>query len=866
MRLAPLVAGLCLASAAAAQDSARTPRSPRRRPVTAEDERTAFVDPRARELFARARIARLRQDSALRSYDAKSYFRVSVGMGFRRIGPQRLLFRSEQAARVQWSREAGTWIEPTGRRTGFPMGHADVDLAYATPIPYFPGRESLWLPSSQGVAKVEVDEDDIIHPLATGAEAYYRYATGDSLTFRLPDGKVIGLRELRITARRPQWRSIVGSFWFDVASGGLVRAAYRTSAEIDIWAEAKEDQQRIVAELEEKARTDTGKVAQELRKRAKEAKDEEGELWIGKAILSPARAKISSVTVEYGLYEGRFWLPKLNVAEAEFVVTFARVPLKWEESFRYQSVNGDESIPPLPAAGAGDSAWSTGGGSVTMNIGGGSGQRKTPARDTSTAARRARQDSAIARWLAYADTARIRKDSAKTAGDTAREGEQRRLEDHFRALARQITRRRESCGTGTPDTSFYSGTITRYDGALRIGVRMPCDTVKLAQSPDLPGSIYDSGEELFGAGDRDALLDELGFSLQPGWGPQPPAFHSGLDLLRYNRIEGLSAGATLTSQLGLGYSARLLARLGVADVVPNGELSLQRSNGRSDIRVVGFHRFAVANDDWGAPLSFGASLANLIDGGDEGFYYRAYGAELAGTRDAPGPLGGFAMSWRMFAERHRSAGIAPNTQASLGHLIGDVRFTENIDATQLSAAGASADLARSVGANPRGLRLDTRMRAEGAVMDAPATFAEPWYARGMLEVVLVRPLTSLLSGSLSAAGGYSAGTLPLQRAFFVGGLHTVRGQSALPSGEGRVGDAFWLGRAELGFRSPAVRPSVFYDAGWAGSRDAMADITRPLSGWGIGVSMIDGLFRFDASRGLWPETQWRFDVYIGARF
>ena len=37
------------------------------------------------------------------------------------------------------------------------MGAADLDLTPVTPIPYFPGRESLWLPSSDmGVAQAEV--------------------------------------------------------------------------------------------------------------------------------------------------------------------------------------------------------------------------------------------------------------------------------------------------------------------------------------------------------------------------------------------------------------------------------------------------------------------------------------------------------------------------------------------------------------------------------------------------------------------------------------------------------------------------------------------------------------------------------------
>lgn len=836
-------------------------RPPRRRPVTAGDERTAFSDARARELLGRARIARLTQDSALRAYDARTIMRMSVGLGVRRLGPQRLLFRGEQAARVRWVRESGAWVEPTGRRAAFPMGAASIDFTNATPIPYFPGRESLWLPSSDmGVAQAEVDENELIHPLATGAEAYYRYTTGDSMSFRLPDGRVVALRELRITARRPEWRAFVGSFWFDVERGGLVRAAYRMAAEIDLWAEASEDAKRQIREWEEKARSDTGTLAEHARKEVRRLEDERRPLRLMSSIFTPARAKLSAVTVEYGLYNGRFWLPRLNVAEGEFVAGFMRVPMKWEESFRYNSVNGADSVPPVPLPGTAglapdDTTWAEGG-EVSIGV------PSSRAVDTSATARLAREDSALARWRARADTFRLRADSAAAAGDTARARVFRSITQRYVMLERQLMRRREGC---VNDTTYFAGITSRYDGRVRMAIRMPCNPATLANSPDLPGSIYEPGEELFDVGEHESLLKELTFGLQAGWGPQRPVFHTGLDLLRYNKVEALSVGASLASQLGLGYSARLVGRIGLGDHVPNGDLSLARSNGRSEVRLAAFHRLAVANDDWGSPLSFGASVSNLIFGAvDDGFYYRSYGAELRGTRDAPGPIGGVAMVWRLFAERHRSAGSEPNTQVSLGNAFGDARFGQNIDAPTLTTVGGAMELARSFGVNPRSFRLDARARLEGAFMPEAATLEDEFYGRGVLDATVTRPIGGF-SLSLTGAGGWSAGALPIQRAFYVGGLHTVRGQYAR-LGEGRVGDAFWLGRAELGRRSLAFRPAVFYDAGWAGPRQDMSGGYRPMSGAGFGLSLLDGLIRMDVARGIWPERKWRFDAYLGARF
>jgi len=55
-----------------AADSIKRRRVPKRLPVTAELQRTAFTDVRARDLFLRARRARLTQDSSLVSYAVKA--------------------------------------------------------------------------------------------------------------------------------------------------------------------------------------------------------------------------------------------------------------------------------------------------------------------------------------------------------------------------------------------------------------------------------------------------------------------------------------------------------------------------------------------------------------------------------------------------------------------------------------------------------------------------------------------------------------------------------------------------------------------------------------------------------------------------
>ena len=80
------------------------------------------------------------------------------------------------------------------------------------------------------------------------------------------------------------------------------------------------------------------------------------------------------------------------------------------------------------------------------------------------------------------------------------------------------------------------------------------------------------------------------------------------------------------------------------------------------------------------------------------------------------------------------------------------------------------------------------------------------------------------------------------------------------------GNAYALTRLELARDKRTHRTSLFGDVGWVGSRDALVLDGRMLTGVGIGQSMFDGIVRMDLSRGIEPRRQWRFDVYLEARF
>lgn len=741
-------------------------RAPQRIEVTAEHLRTAFKDPAAGVLLRRARVARMQQDSLLVSYEAKSYQRISVGMALRETARDRLLFRNENVSLVRWHRSSGVRIDVLGARAALPIapeGEAEVndESGDMNSVPYFPGKEQLWIGGD--LAAAEVNEREIVHPIAEGSEAYYFYATGDSVILTLSEGKRLTLRELRITAREPRWNAIVGSFWFEVEGGHLVRAVYRLSTPIDIWSVARAEDPTSMDDIP----------------------------WAVKPLLTPMRADVTAISIEYGLFDQRFWMPTNHGLDAYARVSFMRVPVRVEERFRYNMVNGLDSFP-MPARPKPDS---------TREI-----------RDSLYASG---MDSAVVR-------ARMRE-----------------LSTERDSLRRQM--RTQQCA----DSGHYRSTSNRY-GETTVVTYVPCDTAALRNSAELPGSIYDAGEELFGASQRDELVKMLTMGLQPGWAPQAPRFEYGLQYTRFNRIEGLATGASLTSTLGQGYEAQGVLRVSLADLQLNGELGLSRSNGRRTLRG-GIFRRLVASSDFGDPLSFGASMPAFFYARDEGFYHRAWGGELTWSRPQAGGLG-----WRLFSEQQWNAAV--ENQWSLFGGAHDDRFLGNVGATKGWFHGAAVSWSSSHGFDPRGWRLTTDLRLEGAT-------GESDFARGLLETVVTRGLGPV-AVSLTAAGGTTEGELPPQRQFFLGGLHSVRGQTAGTA----VGESFWLGRFELGTSFAAARPVLFGDLGWAGPRDGWQTITRPISGVGIGASFLDGMVRLDLARGIHPRWQTRLDFYLEARF
>lgn len=784
-----LLAALIVATQAAAaspqqptpSDSTRAD-STRRIPVTAEHLATAFRDATARDLLQRARVTRLRHDSAISSYDSRVRSRMTFGMSIGRIGRERILYRQESAARVQWQRDVGVHIEMTGMRAASPVTgqevgdgiddvHSMARSSEVSPIPYFPGSETLWI--GVGAARAEVDERNLINPMAEGSEAYYTFATGDSVSFRLPQGRVIRLRELTVRPREPRWNVTVGSLWFDVETAQLVRAAFRLAAPLKMQVGIDDD-----ASLGDRAFA-----------------------YIMRGVISPATAHVTGVAVEYGLYQGRFWLPRQQSVEGYADVSLARVGMAMEHTFAYDDVNGDLQLAAIMVDTTNASRFEI-----------------VPPPDSLDAEGRRR-------W----------RDSTRAVYRVARQA----VEDS--ALQGLRTGDMRQCDTSS------TVVITRYRHRSRIPVslRMPCTKEALIESADFTTSIFDDSESVIGSSEQEELLDAaLGMAAQSGFGfVGGPRIQLGPTMMRYNRVEGFSPAARADQQLGGGFTTDITVRYGTADHVLSGEWGVSRSNARRTTRLGAYSRLAVAND-WGDPLSFRSSLAAILFGRDEGFYYRARGAELRWASER-----GLHLDWRAFMERQRDA-----PQRSTFSVTGDL--PANVASSAVDQYGAAVTHVAQLGVDPLRSRLFSTMRLEGASGDST-------YARGSLELTLSDQLVRGLSGALTLAGGSSVGGVPPQRRWFLGGSRTIRGQDADTA---QSGTAFWMTRVEFGTAFTGARPTLFADLGWVGDRSRVAEVGRPLSGVGIGASFLDGLIRFDVARGLHPRKQTRVLFYFDAPF
>lgn len=377
----------------------------------------AYLDASARELVRLARERRQIADISVASYKVLSKERVSVGL--RGIRRDRLLYRREVAGRIEWARNGPGRVEVLGAREVVPVAMKNMQLpsdlgSYMPHLAFDPADNRML---------VDWDDDEWLrHPLAANAEQYYKFRTGGTTSIQLPDGKVVRLIELEIIPRQSDSKNITGSFWLESSTHAVVQAAFKLARDIDIMRDLNDDDDD---EVDEDDKNDADKIP---------------------GFLKPLSANVDYVTIQYGLYDLKWWMPRSVLFEGHFRAGMIRAPMQYERTYSGYSIVGElnprsapraEIIPDRKQESPSDVCKNKM--SVSVNVGVDS-DRKPTKSDSATVIQ-------CGRWTVTvpADTAALLS-SSELPGDIYAGGEQLLSEGELK----EITDKIEQIGRGAP--------------------------------------------------------------------------------------------------------------------------------------------------------------------------------------------------------------------------------------------------------------------------------------------------------------------------------------------------------------------------------------------------------------------------------
>lgn len=283
----------------------------------------SWRDAEARTLLLLAQGARGRLAEGLESYQGRLRERLYLGVDGASFRREREVITDERLAMIRWSAEGErrvTWLG--ARRDAGVVGVSSArDSGAAARLARELGTWRLPPPLAfdPGSDRLRFGEGEwALHPLSDTAGFHYRYESGETLRLRFPGLEApLELRELRVEPRRSDFRLVAASLWFDARTGDLVRAVYRPARPFNLALDGGEDVP-----------------------------------WL----LGSVQAEIRVVTIDHGLHDLIWWIPRRYLFEGEATVgRLLRFPLQAEWEVDEIEVN----IPPagLLADGALPDGW-----------------------------------------------------------------------------------------------------------------------------------------------------------------------------------------------------------------------------------------------------------------------------------------------------------------------------------------------------------------------------------------------------------------------------------------------------------------------------------------------------------------------------
>lgn len=264
-----------------------------------------YADSATAALIARARERHRQQDAAVHDYRATVLSRLDANVGrggFARILP---IAVQEQESELQWQAPNDLKVVTLGLRSRTAFRSVNITAGWTRPwfVPRFLG-DSIRLLSDRGFP-----ERAAIHPLAPGADAYYRYAIVDSVQLALP-GRTVRAVGVRITPVRADASLIAGELWLDAETAETVRLSFVFIGK-RLWVDSIGPTQRDTARADRSDAT----VERILR---------------------------VSADLEYGLYQERFWLPFRQAVTLDVQLPWFKnlvLPIHFITTFRNVRVN-----------------------------------------------------------------------------------------------------------------------------------------------------------------------------------------------------------------------------------------------------------------------------------------------------------------------------------------------------------------------------------------------------------------------------------------------------------------------------------------------------------------------------------------------
>lgn len=183
---------------------------------------TTYANRATEQLVARAMARHVSQDTTVRDYTAKLRYRVSFGFARRKWGDPLPVAVEEQDATLTWQHPNDLRVDMLGRRSASQMQGVDLSSTFSHPwfVPRTLGDSLRIFGASQTPDRAAP------HPLAPGADRYYRYAAGDSLTIAQATGRIT-LQSITVTPKFSDGAYVAGKLWVDVVSGDVVRFTFR---------------------------------------------------------------------------------------------------------------------------------------------------------------------------------------------------------------------------------------------------------------------------------------------------------------------------------------------------------------------------------------------------------------------------------------------------------------------------------------------------------------------------------------------------------------------------------------------------------------------------------------------------------------